>query len=143
MFGDDNGANNEANIVETPGSSVLADNMTIAGYMLPDSITSKYWLNNEGSSRLSSHASFIDAAGSSISIRVQLGNGSVVNLNTEDAISAQNIAFGYFEGMIVQQNKVVIAGIADMDKSNFILITFNGVDFKSATSIVNEFLAIN
>ena len=117
--------------------------MTIAGYVLPESITSNYRLNSNDGNQFYSRVSFSASDGSTISIRVQPGDWSVVNINTEDAIAIQEINHGHFEGVIAQQNEGVTVGIADIDKSNFILITISGVDFESSVAIINEFLNAN
>lgn len=67
----------------------------------------------------------------------------MVNVNTEDAIAVKEVNIGNFEGIIVQQSEAVILGVADMYKSNFIVATFIGIDFISATDIAKEFLMVN
>lgn len=142
-FGDADDTNNEANSAETPSAYVPDGAMTIAGYVLPESITSNYRLNSNDGNQFYSRVSFSASDGSTISIRVQPGDWSVVNINTEDAITIQEINHGHFEGVIAQQNEGVTVGIADIDKSNFILITISGVDFESSVAIINEFLNAN
>lgn len=136
---DDDSANEGDHSVETPNASAP----NVAGYVLPESIISEYELIDESNSEVSAQAAFIAADGSAIRIRVQLGSGSVVSINTEDAVSVQEINLGNFEGLIVEQSTGVIAGIADMDKTNFILITISGMDFNSSVTIINEFLSMN
>ena len=150
-FGDADGANNEANSAELPSVSVPDGAMTIAGYVLPESITSNYRLNSNDGNQFYSRVSFSASDGSTISIRVQPGDWSVVNINTEDAITIKEINHGHFEGVIAQQNEGVTVGIADkgvmfLDVTKniaYILITLGGVDFESSVAIINEFLNAN
>ena len=142
-FGDSDDTNNESDSIETPSDSVPEDALTIAGYVIPESITSKYELTNESDNQFSTRASFGSVDGSTIRISVQSGEGNTVNVNTEDAIAVQRLNVGYFEGVITQQDEVVVASIADLNKVQFILVTFVGVDFLSAINIVNEFLDVN
>lgn len=142
-FGDADGPNDEANSVETPGVSAPDGAMTIAGYVLPESITDNYNLVDEGNSQFASWALYSGNDGSSLNIDVQVGEQNVVNVNTEDAIAVKEVNIGNFEGIIIQQSEAVILGVADMYKSNFIVATFIGIDFISATDIAKEFLMVN
>lgn len=49
-----------------------------------------------------------------------------------------------FQSVISQQESgVVIGGIADSSKINFILVTFEGVDFESSLVMIEDFLNEN
>ena len=142
-FGDSDDANNEADSIETPSDSAPEDALTIAGYVIPQSITSKYELFDESTSQFFSWASLRSGDGSTISIDIQVGEGRAVNINTEDADSVQEVNMGHFEGIIVQHNAAVIVGVADTDKLNFIVITFTDIDFESAINMTNDFISVN
>ena len=142
-FGDSDDANNEADSIETPSDSAPEDALTIAGYVIPESITSKYELFDESTSQFFSWASLRSGDGSTISIDIQVGEGRAVNINTEDADSVQEVNMGHFEGIIVQHNAAVIVGVADTDKLNFIVITFTDIDFESAINMTNDFISVN
>lgn len=137
------GADGEPNVIEAPRDTMPEANMTIAGYKLPISITSNYHLSDEGSSEFSEWALFSGLGNSVIYIDVQEGEDNAVNINTEDAISVQQLDIGNFKGIIVQQDEVVVAGVADKNRLNYILITFEGVSFESSIQFTNEFLSEN
>ena len=143
-FGDADGANNEANGAETPSASVPAGAMTIAGYVLPESITSNYQLVDEGSDQFASWASLKDDADRSIYIDVQNGEGTVATINTENAIASEVITKNPFHSVISQQeNGVIIGCVADNYKHNFVFFTFEGIDFEASVTMTQEFLDNN
>lgn len=143
-FGDADGANNEANSAEMPSVSVPDGAMTIAGYVLPESITSNYQLVDEGSDQFASWASLKDDADRSIYIDVQNGEGTIANINTENAIASEVINKNQFQSVISQQeNGVIIGCVADNYKHNFVFFTFEGIDFEASVTMTQEFLDNN
>ena len=79
-----------------------------------------------------------------ITFEVQHGKGNAVNINTENAVNSETINISQFQSVISQQESgVVIGGIADSSKINFILVTFEGVDFESAVVMIADFLNEN
>lgn len=143
-FGDADGASNNANSVETPGASVQDGAMTIAGYVLPESIADNYELVDEGSDQFAAWASLGNDSNSLIYIEIQNGEGNSVNINTENAIASEIINEGRFQSVVSQQeNGIIIAGIADIKRTNFIYITFEGINFESAVSTITDFLEEN
>ena len=142
-FGDDDGTNNETNSVEKPGASMSEGAMTIAGYMLPESITDNYQLVDEGNSQFASWASFADSDGSTLYIDIQNGSANVVHINTENAIAIEKIDVVGFEGFITEQDDMIIASIADTTKTNFVLFTFIETDLSEAIEVTYDFLSLN
>ncbi len=143
-FGDADGANNETNSVETPGASVPDGAMTIAGYVLPESITDNYQLVDEGGDQYSSWATFTSVHGSTVYFDVSAGEHSAIDINTEDAFLYENISTNRYNCIVAQQNNgVITAGVADSHKLNLILITFENVDYDLALSIINNFINVN
>ena len=143
-FGDADGANNEANSAEMPSVSVPDGAMTIAGYVLPESIADNYELVDEGSDQFAAWASLGNDSNSLIYIEIQNGEGNSVNINTENAIASEIINEGRFQSVVSQQeNGIIIAGIADIKRTNFIYITFEGINFESAVSTITDFLEEN
>ena len=143
-FGDADGANNDANSVETPGASVQDGAMTIAGYVLPESITSNYQLIDEGSDQYSSWATFSGDQGSTLYFDIAVGDDSNININTEDASLLETISTSRFNCIVAQQNNgIIIAGVADSHELNLILITFENVNYDLALSIINNFINAN
>lgn len=143
-FSDADGANNETNSVETPGASVPDGAMTIAGYVLPESITDNYQLVDEGSDQVGTWAILESQNDAHITVEVQHGEGNTVNINTESAINLETINIGEFQSVISQQdNGVIIGGVADSSKVNFILVTFEGLDFESSVTMITDFINEN
>ena len=143
-FGDADGANDEVNSVETPGVSAPDGAMTIAGYVLPESITDNYQLVDEGSDQVGTWAILESQNDAHITVEVQHGEGNTVNINTESAINLETINIGEFQSVISQQdNGVVIGGVADSSKVNFILVTFEGLDFESSVTMITDFINEN
>lgn len=142
-FGDADGASNETNSVETPDVSVPDGAMTIAGYVLPESITDNYNLVDEGSDQVGAWITLDGQGDSLINVEVQHGEGRAININTEDATAIERIDVGGFEGFITEQGDMIIAGIADITKTNFVLFTFVGTDFAEASEITYGFLSVN
>ena len=143
-FGDSDGANNDSNSVETPGASVPDGAMTIAGYVLPESITDYYKLVDEGSDQYSSWATFVDAHGSTVYFDVAAGEYSTIDINTEDASLYEKINTSKYNCIVAQQNNgIITAGVADSHKLNLILITFENVNYDLALSITNNFINVN
>ena len=143
-FGDADGANDEVNSVETPGVSAPYGAMTIAGYVLPESITDNYQLVDEGSDQVGTWAILESQNDAHITVEVQHGEGNTVNINTESAINLETINIGEFQSVISQQdNGVVIGGVADSSKVNFILVTFEGLDFESSVTMITDFINEN
>ena len=144
FFGDADGANDEVNSVETPGVSAPDGAMTIAGYVLPESITDNYQLVDEGSDQVGTWAILESQNDAHITVEVQHGEGNTVNINTESAINLETINIGEFQSVISQQdNGVVIGGVADSSKVNFILVTFEGLDFESSVTMITDFINEN
>lgn len=143
-FGDADGANNETNSVETPGVSATDGAMTIAGYVLPESITDNYNLVDEGSDQYSSWATFTGANGSAVYFDVLTGTHSTIDINTEEATLYENISTSKFDCIVAQQNNgIITAGVADSHKITLILITFENVNYDLALSIINNFINAN
>ena len=143
-FGDADDANNEANSVETPSDSMLDGAITIAGYVLPESITSNYQLIDEGSDQYSSWATFSGDQGSTLYFDIAVGDDSNININTEDASLLETISTSRFNCIVAQQNNgIIIAGVADSHELNLILITFENVNYDLALSIINNFINAN
>ena len=127
---------NEPSVTSIPSDSALNADMDIAGYVLPDSITSNYELTDKGSDQAGSWVLFKGADDALITFEVQHGKGNAVNSET--------INISQFQSVISQQESgVVIGGIADSSKINFILVTFEGVDFESAVVMIADFLNEN
>lgn len=118
-------------------------NMTLADYELPTYITSNYQLTDGGDSEFSSWALFTNSDGASVYIDVQAGHNNSVSINTEDAVSIRELNVNQFEGIVAEQNEMVLAGIADLDKTCFILFAFEGIEFTSAVAIATEFMNVN
>lgn len=142
-FVDSNSINSAANSVETPSSSVQEGSMTIAGYVLPKSITSGRRLVSESSDTFSSTAIYEGANGSLIIISVRSGEGTATNVNTEDTHQIENLNSDSFKGVIAEQEMNVTAGIADTNRYSFITFHFEGISFASAEEIVYEFINLN
>ena len=104
--------------------------MIVAGYLLPDLITSNYQLADKGSDQFASWVFLKGSKNSLIYIAVQHGEGTSVNLNTENSIASEIINIGQFQSVVSQQESgVVIGGIADNSNTDFILVTFEKIDF--------------
>ena len=142
-FSDADGANNETNIVETPGVSAPDGAMTIAGYVLPESIIRGRRLVSESNDAFSSVVVYEGTDGSLIIISVQLGASSIANVNTEDALQIDSLNDNGYNGVIAEQEASVTASIADIEKTNFISFQFEGVSFASSVEIINEFVTLN
>lgn len=124
---------NEPSVTSIPSDSALYADMDIAGYVLPDSITSNYELTDKGSDQAGSWVLFKGADDALIAFEVQQGKKNAVYINTENAVNSETINISQFQSVISQQESgVVIGGIADSSKINFILVTFEGVDFESS-----------
>ena len=135
---------NEPSVTSIPSDSALNADMDIAGYVLPDLITSNYELTDKGSDQAGSWVLFKGADDALITFEVQHGKGNAVNINTENAVNSETINISQFQSVISQQESgVVIGGIADSSKINFILVTFEGVDFESAVVMIADFLNEN
>ena len=135
---------NELNVTSIPSDSALYADMDIAGYVLPDSITSNYELTDKGSDQAGSWVLFKGADDALIAFEVQQGKKNAVYINTENAVNSETINISQFQSVISQQESgVVIGGIADSSKINFILVTFEGVDFESSLVMIEDFLNEN
>lgn len=143
-FGDAGYTNNEVNGTETPSNSLPGDITTIAGYVIPSSITSNYQLTDKGTDQVGSWASFESTDDALITIDVQHGAGNTVNINTENSVTLETINVDQFQSVVSQQeNEVIIAGIADTSNINFVFVTFEGVHFESAVNMIRDFLNEN
>ncbi|MFR5968553.1 MAG: hypothetical protein ACLUGA_08710 [Oscillospiraceae bacterium] len=135
---------NEPSVTSIPSDSALYADMDIAGYVLPDSITSNYELTDKGSDQAGSWVLFKGADDALIAFEVQQGKKNAVYINTENAVNSETINISQFQSVISQQESgVVIGGIADSSKINFILVTFEGVDFESSLVMIEDFLNEN
>ena len=135
---------NEPSVTSIPSDSALYADMDIAGYVLPDSITSNYELTDKGSDQAGSWVLFKGADDALITFEVQHGKGNAVNINTENAVTSETINISQFQSVISQQDKdFVLGSIADSSKINFILVTFEGVDFESSLVMIEDFLNEN
>ena len=124
---------NELNVTSIPSDSALYADMDIAGYVLPDSITSNYELTDKGSDQAGSWVLFKGADDALIAFEVQQGKKNAVYINTENAVNSETINISQFQSVISQQESgVVIGGIADNSNTDFILVTFEKIDFEEA-----------
>lgn len=124
----------------------LTESVTyISGYMLPNSILNNFTILEQGYNQFTSWITFNSYDNTSlISIEVQTGVDTTINLNTEDASKFREIEFENFKAIIAQQNTGEInAGIADTGNLKFIVITFEGIEFDTAVSIITDFLTVN
>lgn len=142
-FSDDS-INDEANGAKTGTNSESEDDLIVAGYLLPDLITSNYQLADKGSDQFASWVFLKGSKNSLIYIAVQHGEGTSVNLNTENSIASEIINIGQFQSVVSQQESgVVIGGIADNSNTDFILVTYEKIDFEEAVTMITEFLYEN
>ena len=142
-FGNSDDTDKEADSVE-PSSTFMPDGaITFAGYVVPESITNNYRMVDEGSDQFASWVSISNDSGSLIYIEIQRGEGNSVNINTENAVAIEKIDIEGYKGLITEQDNMVIASVADITKTNFILITFVGTDVTEAIGITYDFLSAN
>lgn len=143
-FGNVSDVNNIVAGVDVPNDSAQKHGITLAGYVLPESITSNYQLVDEGSDQFASWLKFGDSNNAFITVEVQVGEGTSIDVNTENDVVSEEVSSGHFHGLISQQeNGAIIAGVADTEETNFILMVFEGIDFESAVAILTDYININ
>lgn len=135
---------NEKTDDDTLSDSLQDDCMTIAGYILPTTITSGFQLEEEGADQLGTWIALVSDNGARITVEVQPGEGNTASINTENAVSIKTISNNQFEAVISKQNNgLIIGGIADSNNVRFILVTFEGLSFDSSVDMVTDFITAN
>ena len=143
-FGNVSDVNNIVAGVDVPNDSAQKHGITLAGYVLPESITSNYQLVDEGSDQFASWLKFGDSNNAFITVEVQVGEGTSIDVNTENDVVSEEVSSGHFYGLISQQeNGAIIAGVADTEETYFILMVFEGIDFESAVAILTDYINVN
>lgn len=81
-------------------------------------------------SRKSSWVQYIDENDANIEIvfSVTLGNGTVLNIDSEDATSVQKVKIHGFDGLLIEKNDRIDVVWGDTDHDALISVFSNGMD---------------
>lgn len=128
---------------DVPEDEQTADGLTLGGYVLPEVITSDYEVTDEEITKLTVWQQFTGPNGEVVGIDVQEGEGTSVNINTEDALEIRTLESGAFKAIVAEHEISSVAGIADSERVKFIVFTFENVDFDTACAMITEFMEQN
>ena len=128
---------------DVPEDEQTADGLTLGGYVLPEVITSDYEITDEHSTGFSRWMQFTGPDGEIVGIDVEDGEGTSININTEDALQLETLESGAFKAIVAEHEISSVAGIADSERVKFIVFTFENVDFDTVCAMITEFMERN
>ena len=110
-------------------NSISTDKKLLYGYRIPN-LPDEFVLEDEEISRKSSWVQYIDENDSNVGIvfSVTLGNGTVLNIDSEDAASIQKVEIHGFDGLLIEKNDRIDVVWGDTDHDALISVFSNGMD---------------
>lgn len=110
-------------------NSISTDKKLLHGYRIPN-LPDEFVLEDEEISRKSSWVQYIDENDANIEIvfSVTLGNGTVLNIDSEDAASVQKVKIHGFDGLLIEKNDRIDVVWGDTDHDALISVFSNGMD---------------
>lgn len=105
------------------------------GYKIPN-LPNQFVLESEAFSRKSSWVEYVDEDDSNIRINfsVTLGNGTVLNIDSEDADDVQKIEIHGFEGLLIEKEGRIDIVWGDTDHNLLVSVFSNGIDRETVIS---------
>ena len=115
--------------------SIGADGKNLHGYKIPN-LPNQFVLESEAFSRKSSWVEYVDEDDSNIRINfsVTLGNGTVLNIDSEDANDVQKIEIHGFEGLLIEKEGRIDIVWGDTDHNLLVSVFSNGIDRETVIS---------
>lgn len=110
-------------------NSISTDKKLLYGYRIPN-LPDEFVLEDEEISRKSSWVQYIDENDGNVGIvfSVTLGNGTVLNIDSEDAASIQKVEIHGFDGLLIEKNDRIDVVWGDTDHDALISVFSNGMD---------------
>lgn len=108
-------------------SSALNEDGTLRGYRLPE-IPEGFELEYESNTRASALIRYVNAYGESIGFSVFAANGSILNVDTENAEKVENISVHGYNGLLVKKEGGIDITWADTDQNNFVMVSCDDLD---------------
>ena len=110
-------------------NSISTDKKLMYGYRIPN-LPDEFVLEDEEISRKSSWVQYIDENDGNVGIvfSVTLGNGTVLNIDSEDAASIQKVEIHGFDGLLIEKNDRIDVVWGDTDHDALISVFSNGMD---------------
>ena len=119
------GANNSSQRNDR-ASSVLNEDGRLRGYCLPE-IPDDFELEYESNTSASALIRYING-NKTIGFSVMSAQGSVLNVDTENAEEVKNISVRGYSGLLVKKGIGIDITWADTDNNNFVMVSCDGLD---------------
>ena len=107
-------------------SSVLNEDGSLRGYCLPE-IPDDFELEYESNTSASALIRYING-NKTIGFSVMSAQGSVLNVDTENAEEVKNISVHSYSGLRVKKGIGIDITWADTDNNNFVMVSCDGLD---------------
>lgn len=114
-------------------NTIRTDEKNLYGYRIPN-LPDEFVLESEEFSRKSSWVEYVDENDGNIRINfsVTLGNGTVLNIDSEDAADVQKIEIHGFEGLLIEKEERIDIVWGDTDHDVLVSVFSNGIDRETA-----------